>query len=59
MLHGSDTWPVKEKDGIRPEKNDARMVRWRCNFMPEYRVSAEELRTRLKLRSMRGCFQDR
>ena len=30
-----------------------------CNVRSEDRVSMEELRTRLKLKSMRECLQDR
>ena len=32
MLYENETWPVKEEDVIRREKNDAKMVRWMCNF---------------------------
>ena len=36
MLHGSETWPVKEENVIRlKEINDARTVRWLCNVRPE------------------------
>ena len=44
---------------IRLERNDARTVRWLCNVLSEDRISAEELRARLKLKSMRECLQDR
>ena len=44
---------------IRLDRNDARMVRWMCKVRPENRISAEELRTRLKLKSMSKCLQDR
>ena len=27
MLYGSETWPVKEENLVRLERNDARMVR--------------------------------
>ena len=57
MLHGSETWPVKKEDVIGPERNSTRMVRWRCNFRPD-RISADEPRTRLKLKSTRESFQD-
>ena len=59
MLYASETWPVKEEDLIRLEKNDARIVRWVCNVRSEDSISAEELRTRLKLKSTRECFQNR
>ena len=47
MLYGSETWPVKEEDVIKLEKNDVWMVRQMCNVRSEDRISAEELRTRL------------
>ena len=56
MLYGSVGWAVEEEDVIRLERNDV-MVRWMYNVedKPEDRISAEELRTRLKLKSMREC----
>ena len=59
MLYGTETWPVKEKDVSRLEGNDPWMVRWMCNVRPKERISAIELRTRLKLKSMRQCLLDR
>ena len=38
-------------------QNDSRMVRWMFNFRPEDWISTEELRTKLKLNSMRGGLQ--
>ena len=58
-LYGSETWPVKEKDVIRLERNDAWMVRWMCNIRPEDSISAEEFKTRLKMNSIRECLQFR
>ena len=40
------------------ERNDSRVVRWMCSVGPVDRISAEELRTRLKLNSMREYLQD-
>ena len=31
MFYGSETWPVKMKDVLRLESNDAKMIRWMCN----------------------------
>ena len=59
MLYGSEAWSVKGKDAIRLERHDARMVISMCNFRPEDRISAEELRTSLKLKSTREGLQDR
>ena len=44
---------------VRLERNDARMVKWICNIRPEDKISAEELKTRIKLKSMRECLQDK
>ena len=59
MLYGSETWSVKEKDMIRLERSDARIVRWMFKIRPEDTISAEELRNRLKLKSMRECLKYR
>ena len=59
MLYGSEAWSVKGKDAIRLERHDPRMVTSLCNFRPEDRISVEELRTRLKLKSTRESLQDR
>ena len=56
-LHGSETLPIQEEDVIRLERNVARMVRLICNVRPNT-ISAEELWTRLKLKSMRECFTE-
>ena len=44
---------------IRVEDKDAKMViRWILNVIPNDRISAEKLRTRLKLNGMKECFQN-
>ena len=58
MLYGNETWPVKEEDVNRLERNDVKMVRWMCKVMAEDKIFAEELRTRLKLKSRREFLQD-
>ena len=58
MLHRSEAWLVKEENLIRLEWNVARMARWMFIVRPADRISAEELRTRLKLKSMRRYLQD-
>ena len=58
MVKRSETWPVKKEHVIRVEKNDTRMVRWVYNVRPKDRISAEELRTRLKLNAMKECLQN-
>ena len=54
-----ETWSNKEEDVIRIDRNGAGMVRWTCNVKSEDEISAEELRTRMKLKSMKECLQDR
>ena len=39
--------------------NHARKVRRMCNITHEDRISVEELRARLTLKSMKECLQDR
>ena len=58
MRYGRETWPVNEGDVIRVQRTDTRKVRWMCNVRPDDKISAEELRTRLKLNSMREYLQD-
>ncbi|XP_057298477.1 uncharacterized protein LOC130629336 [Hydractinia symbiolongicarpus] len=50
MLHGSETWAVKQEDLDRLERNDMRMVRWMCNASLRDRKSSDELRSRPSLR---------
>ena len=59
MLYGNVTWPVKEKDVIRLQRNDARMVRWKCSVRPEDSFSTDEPMARLKLKNMWECLLDR
>lgn len=49
MLCRDDTWPVKERNAIRLEKDDVKMLRWMCNVRLEDKITAEELRTTLKM----------
>ena len=56
VLNGSTTWPIKEEDVIRLERNDLMILRWMCNVSFQDKISAEELRIRLKLKSIRECL---
>ena len=38
MLYRSNTWPVKEQDVVRLDRNDVSMVKWMCKVRPENRV---------------------
>ena len=44
MPYGSETWPVKEEDVIRLERDNARIVTLMCKVWPEGRISTEELK---------------
>ena len=57
MLYERETWLLKEEDVFRLERIDERIVKWMHN--DKTRISAEELRTRLKLKSTGECLQDR
>ena len=59
VLYGSDNSPVQGEDVNRLQRKDSRMVWWMWNVKSQDRNSAEELRTRLKLKIMRKCLQDR
>ena len=59
MLYESETGPLKEEDVIRLERNGERMIRLICNVRLEDRLTANELRFRLKLNSIWECLQDR
>ena len=56
MLYTNETWSGIEEDVIRPERNDARMVRWMCSVKPEDKIFEDELRTRLKLKEYEGVL---
>ena len=58
MLYGTETQSVKEKDVIRLERNDVMMVRCMWNVKPEDRIRAEQIRTRIKLKSEKECLRN-
>ena len=47
IKEGGDKYPLRTK------------VRWICNVRLEDKISADELRTRIKLSNVRECSQDR
>lgn len=51
--------PVKEEDKTRLQRNDTRIIRWMSNLRPEDKISIKELMTKLKLKSMGKCLQER
>ena len=55
VLYGSKTWPVRAEELQCVERNDMRMMRWICNISLRERISSEELRRRLRLKSIGTC----
>jgi len=47
VLHGSETWPVKEKNVVALQRAEMRMVRWMCVVKLKDRLPRKELRERL------------
>ena len=44
MLHGSETWPVREQNVVALQQAEMRMVRWMCGIKL---LTSKELRERL------------
>ena len=59
LLYVREIWPVHEEDVIRLDRNDARILRRMYNVRIEDKISVEEHWTRLKLKNMAKCLQDR
>ena len=59
ILHGCETWAVKEEDTMRLERADRAMIRWICGVSFRDRVSSSELRSRLGLRSIDELMRDK
>jgi len=49
MLHGSETWPVRNENVEALQQADMRMVRWMCGIKLQDRVRSKGLRERLGL----------
>ena len=54
MVHGSETWPFKENDASRLDRNDERKVKRMRIVRPNDRIFAVELKIRLQLNTMRA-----
>ena len=50
LVHGSETWPVKEEDAKRLERNEMWMVRRMCGVKLSDRKRNEYLRSRLGIK---------
>ena len=59
ILHGSETWVVKEEDTMCLERADRAMIRWICGVSFRDRVPSSELRSQLGLRSIDDLMQDK
>ena len=57
MLYGRETWPVREKDLIRLERNDARMIRWMCKIGLRKRFLQRNLRLDLNRRALKEVYR--
>ena len=49
MLHGNETWPVREQNEVALRRAEMIMVRWMCGVKLQDRVPSKELRGRLGL----------
>ena len=47
MLHGSETWPVREENEVAVQQAEMRVIRWMSNVKVKDRVPSKELRERL------------
>jgi len=59
ILHGCETWAVKEEDMMRLERADRAMIRWICGISFKDRIPSSELRNRLGLRSIDDLMRDK
>ena len=59
ILHGCETWAVKEEDTMHLERADRAMIRWICGVSFRDRVSSSKLRSRLGLRSIEDLMRDK
>ena len=57
MLYASETWPLKEEDLTRLERNDASMIRWMCRTRLSDHIPSRVLRERMSLVSIRELIQ--
>ena len=49
MLHGSETWPIREENRVALQRAEMRMVRWMCGVKLQDRIPSKGLRERLGL----------
>jgi len=44
MLHGSETWPVRNENKVALQRTEMRMVRWTCGIKLQGKVPSKGLR---------------
>jgi len=49
MLHGSETWPIRNDNEVALQRAEMKMVRWMCGVKLQDRVASKGLRERLGL----------
>ena len=57
MLHGSETWPVRNENVVALQRAEIRMVRWMCGVKLKDRLPSKELRDRLGIDDMALVLQ--
>jgi len=57
MLHGSETWPVRNKNEVALQQTEMRMTRWMCGVKLQDRVPSKELTVRLGLDDIISVLQ--
>lgn len=58
MLHGTEDQQDKE-DVVQPERNYVSIVRSKCSFRPEDRISAVEVKNKLEMNTIKDCLQNK
>jgi len=57
MLHGSETWPVRNENEVALQRAEIRMVRWMCGVKLPDRVPSKGLRERVGLDDIISVLQ--
>jgi len=57
MLHGSETWPVRNENEVTLQRAKMRIVTWMCGVKSQDRVPSKELRGRLGLDDIVSVLQ--
>ena len=57
LLHGSETWPVKEEDLVRLHRTEMSMLRWMSHATFKDRIPSKDLLTKFDLLPVRRIVQ--